>query len=79
MRLARCVFVVLRQMNSSSAISALVRPLATRARTSSSRAVSGSLGWAGGASAGEPQNAVSSRAVTLGAMRASPFAAERIA
>ena len=49
MRLARWVFVVLRLMYSSSAISALVRPRATVASTSSSRAVSGSVGCTGGA------------------------------
>ena len=44
-RLARCVLTVLRLMWSSSAISALVRPRATVTRTSSSRAVRGSIGW----------------------------------
>ena len=48
MRLARWVFTVLRLMCSSSAISALVRPAGDGDRTSSSRSVSGSTGWAGG-------------------------------
>src|SRR5215207_1918611 len=78
-RLARWDFAVLRLMWSSSAISALVRPRATVTRTSSSRAVNGSRGCAGGASAGLSENAASSRTVTLGAMSASPLAAERIA
>jgi hypothetical protein len=81
MRLARWVFTVLRLMQSSSAISALVRPRATVTSTSSSRSVSGSIGWAAGSLDDAPssENVDSRRAVTLGAMSASPLAAERTA
>jgi hypothetical protein len=41
------VSTVLLLMKRSSAISALVFPLATAARTSHSRAVRGSMGWGG--------------------------------
>ena len=69
MRLARCDFTVLRLMQRSSAISALVRPRATVTNTSSSRSVSGSSGWAAGSRADAPrsENDDNSRAVTLGA------------
>ena len=66
---------MLRLMWSSSAISLLVRPRATVTRTCSSRPVSGSAGSAGGRPARRPANVASSRAVTLGAISASPLAA----
>src|SRR4029450_13026447 len=75
MRLARWVLTVLRLMWSSLAISAFVRPRATVTRTSSSRAVRGSIGWGSGSLGGKAPNAASRRTVTLGAIKASPLAA----
>ncbi len=46
---ATWVLTVLRPMKSSAPISALVRPRATSTSTSSSRSVSGSIGWTGAA------------------------------
>ena len=69
------VLTVLRLMWSSWAISTLVRPPARLASTSSSRSVSGSTGSAGGSSRPASANAARRRAVTLGAIRASPAAA----
>src|SRR5215212_2162223 len=74
MRLARWALTVLGVMYSSLAISSLVRPWATGTRTSSSRAVSGSIGCLGGEVCAWA-NAASSRTVTLGAISASPSAA----
>src|SRR4029453_15665437 len=74
MRLARWALTVLGVMYSSLAISLLVRPWATGTRSSSSRAVSGSIGCLGGEVCAWA-NAASSRTVTLGAISASPSAA----
>ena len=75
MRLARWVLTVLMLMYRSSPISLLVRPWATGIRTSSSRLVRGSMGWVGGGPAWDSEKAARSRAVMLGAIRASPSAA----
>ena len=79
MRLPMWVFTVLRLMCSSAAISALVRPRAMVSSTCSSRSVSGSRGWAGGAAGPVPANVDSSRRVMLGEMSESPRVAARIA
>ena len=74
-RLAMWVLTVLSVMCSSLGDLAVGPPAATAARICSSRSVSGSMGCAGGAAGPASAKAASSRAVTLGAMSASPLAA----
>jgi hypothetical protein len=75
MRLESWDFTVLMLMFSSAAISWLVRPRAMVSRISSSRSVSGGNGCTGVGVPAALENVERSRAVMLGAMRASPAVA----